>query len=128
MERHIHSTSRAPAAIGPYSQAVFCSGKMFFVSGQIGMLPDGQMAGDDIESQMRQVIRNIYNILDSAGLSPANLVKTTIFLKDLADFGTVNDIYIEMVGSEPPARSTVEVSRLPKDALVEIEAIAVAVN
>lgn len=125
MERHIHNTSRIPAPIGPYSHGVFVHGKLFFMSGQIGMRSDGSMAGPDVETQTKQALLNILALLDSAGMSAANIVKTTIFLKDLNDFGKVNDIYGEMIGSEPPARSTVEVARLPKDALVEIEAIAV---
>jgi 2-iminobutanoate/2-iminopropanoate deaminase len=126
MERHTHNTSRIPAPIGPYSHGVFVQGKLFFMSGQIGMKTDGCMAGDDIEAQTRQTLLNIFALLDSAGMSAANIVKTTIFLKDLNDFSAVNDVYSDMVGSEPPARSTVQVARLPKDALVEIEAIAVA--
>lgn len=126
MERHVISTSRAPAAIGPYSQAIFAQGKFLFVSGQIGMTADGSMAGDTIEAQTRQAILNLRCILDAAGLTASDLVKTTIYLKDLGDFAVVNDIYAEMVGSEPPARATVQVSRLPKDALVEIDGIAVA--
>ncbi|MBA3726426.1 MAG: hypothetical protein H0W86_08230 [Armatimonadetes bacterium] len=126
MERHVISTSRAPAAIGPYSQAIFAQGKFLFLSGQIGMMPDGSMAGDTIEAQSRQVIMNLRCLLDAAGLDPGDLVKTTIYLKDMADFAVVNDIYSEMVGSEPPARATVQVAKLPKDALVEIDGIAIA--
>lgn len=125
MERHTHNSSRIPAPIGPYSHGVFVHGKLFFMSGQIGMRADGSMAGDDIVSQTRQAMLNILALLDSAGMSVANIVKTTIFLKDLSDFSAVNDVYSDLVGSEPPARSTVQVARLPKDALVEIEAIAV---
>lgn len=126
MEKHVISTSRAPAAIGPYSQAVIAQGKFLFVSGQIGMTPEGKMAGDSVEEQTRQVIMNLRCVLDAAGMTPANLVKTTIYLKSLSDFATVNEIYSEMVGSEPPARATIEVSRLPKDALIEIDGIAIA--
>ncbi|MGI8922796.1 MAG: Rid family detoxifying hydrolase [Fimbriimonadales bacterium] len=126
MERHVISTSRAPAAIGPYSQAIFAQGKFLFLSGQIGMMPDGSMAGDTIEAQTRQVIMNMRCLLDAAGLDPGDLVKTTIYLKDMADFAVVNDIYSEMVGSEPPARATMQVAKLPKDALVEIDGIAIA--
>ena len=125
MERHIVSTSAAPAAIGQYSQAVFAQGKFFFISGQIGMKADGTMA-DGIENQTRQVILNLRAILFAGGLDPGDLVKTTIYLMDMNDFATVNEIYSEMVGSEPPARATVQVSGLPKGALVEIEAIAIA--
>jgi 2-iminobutanoate/2-iminopropanoate deaminase len=125
LERHIVSTSAAPAAIGPYSQAVFAQGKFFFISGQIGMKADGTMA-DGIENQTRQVILNLRAILFAGGLDPGDLVKTTIYLMDMNDFATVNEIYSDMVGSEPPARATVQVSGLPKGALVEIEAIAIA--
>ena len=128
MEKHIMNTNRAPAAIGPYSQAIFAEGKFLFVSGQIGMRSDGTMAGDTVEEQTRQVILNFRVVLDAAGLTPSDLVKTTIYLKNLDDFSVVNDIYAEMVGSEPPARATVEVARLPKDALVEIEGIAVTTS
>lgn len=126
MERHVVSTSAAPAAIGPYSQAIFAQGKFFFISGQIGMKPDGSMAGDTVEDQTRQVIMNLRAILFAGGLDSGDLVKTTIYLTDMADFSAVNDIYAEMVGGEPPARATVQVSGLPKGALVEIEAIAIA--
>lgn len=126
MERHVVSSSTAPAAIGPYSQAIFAQGKFFFISGQIGMKADGTMAGETVEEQTRQVIMNLRAILFAGGLDPGDLVKTTIYLVDMAHFGTVNDIYAEMVGGEPPARATVQVSGLPKGALVEIEAIAIA--
>ncbi len=125
MERHVVSTSAAPAAIGPYSQAVFAQGKFFFISGQIGMKADGSMA-EGIEDQTRQVIMNLRAILFAGGLDPGDLIKTTIYLMDMKDFATVNEIYSEMVGSEPPARATVQVSGLPKGALVEIDAIAIA--
>jgi 2-iminobutanoate/2-iminopropanoate deaminase len=125
LERHIVSTSSAPAAIGPYSQAIFAQGKFFFISGQIGMRADGTMA-DGVEDQTRQVIMNLRAILLAGGLDPGDLVKTTIYLTDMNHFAMVNDIYSEMVGSEPPARATVQVSALPKGALVEIEAIAMA--
>lgn len=126
MEKHVVSTSAAPAAIGPYSQALFAQGKFFFISGQIGMKPDGSMAGDTVEEQTRQIIMNLRAILLAGGLDPGDLIKTTIYLTDIKDFATVNDVYAEMVGGEPPARATVQVSGLPKGALVEIEAIAVA--
>jgi 2-iminobutanoate/2-iminopropanoate deaminase len=125
LERHVVSTSAAPAAIGPYSQAIFAQGKFFFISGQIGMKPDGTMA-NGIEGQTRQVIMNLRAILFAGGLDAGDLVKTTIYLTNVNDFAEVNDIYSEMVGSEPPARATVQVSALPKGALVEIDAIAIA--
>jgi 2-iminobutanoate/2-iminopropanoate deaminase len=125
LERHVVSTSAAPAAIGPYSQAIFAQGKFFFISGQIGMKPDGTMA-NGVEGQTRQVIMNLRAILFAGGLDAGDLVKTTIYLTNMNDFAEVNDIYSEMVGSEPPARATVQVSALPKGALVEIDAIAIA--
>ncbi len=124
MERDTHNTEGIPAAIGPYSHAAF-AGDLFFTSGQLGLLPDGTFAGEDVESQTRQACTNLKMLLEYAGLSLQNVVKTTIFLKDMNDFPVVNKIYAEFVGDDPPARSTVEVSRLPKDALVEIEMIAV---
>ncbi len=125
MERHIHNTNRLPAAIGPYSHSVVASGKFMFTSGILGTRPDGTFAGPTIEEQTRQVILNIRLLLDSMNLTPWNIVKTTIYLKNLEHFTIVNDIYGEMVGGEPPARSTIEVSRLPKDALIEVDAIAI---
>lgn len=125
MERKAIRTESAPAPIGPYNQAIEVTGaRMLFISGQIGMTADGTMP-DDIEAQARQVCANLLAVLKAAGMEARNLVRTTIYLKDLNDFNTVNRIYDEMVGDEPPARSTIQVSRLPKDALVEIDAIAV---
>jgi len=98
---------------------------MLFISGQIGMGADGAMAGDTVEAQARQVCANLLAVLEAAGMTARNLARTTIYLKDLNDFDAVNRVYGEMVGDEPPARSTIQVSRLPKDALVEIDAIAV---
>jgi 2-iminobutanoate/2-iminopropanoate deaminase len=126
VERHVVSTNTAPAAIGPYSQAIFAQGKFLFISGQIGMKPDGSMAGDNVQEQMRQIVMNLRAILFAGGMDPGDLVKTTIYLTDMNDFATVNEVYAEMVGTEPPARATVQVSALPKGALVEIEAIAMA--
>jgi 2-iminobutanoate/2-iminopropanoate deaminase len=124
MEKHVISTSRAPSAIGPYSQAVLAQGKFLFISGQVGMKPDGSLAGETVEDQTRQIILNLRALLDAAGTDPGHLVKTTIYLKNMGDFAVVNEIYGEMVGSEPPARATVEVSRLPKEVLIEIDAVA----
>lgn len=125
MERKAIRTESAPAPIGPYNQAIEVTGaRMLFISGQIGMTADGTMP-NDIEAQARQVCANLLAVLKAAGMEARNLVRTTIYLKDLNDFNTVNRIYGEMVGDEPPARSTIQVSRLPKDALVEIDAIAV---
>lgn len=125
MVREIHSTDQAPAAIGPYSQAVFAEGKFFFMSGQIPLRADGSLVGGGIEEQTKQVVENIRAVLKSAGLTPANMVKTTIFLSSMDHFGMVNGIYAELFEGEPPARSTVAVAGLPKGVDVEIEAICV---
>ncbi len=122
--KKIISTSAAPAAIGPYSQAIR-SGDFLFCSGQIPLDPkNGQMVSDDITPQTRRVMDNISGLLKSEGLSLADVLKTTIFLTDLGNFQTVNEIYGSYFTSEPPARSTVQVSALPKGAKVEIEVIA----
>jgi 2-iminobutanoate/2-iminopropanoate deaminase len=120
------STSEAPGAIGPYSQAVR-NGSFLFCSGQIPLDPkSGQIVPGDIAAQTRRVLDNIAAILKAEGLTFDHVVKTTIFLTDLADFQTVNEIYASYFNQAPPARSTVQVPALPKGARVEIEAIAVA--
>jgi 2-iminobutanoate/2-iminopropanoate deaminase len=122
--KKIISTTDAPATIGPYSQAIR-SGDFIFCSGQIPLDPEsGQIVSDDITPQTRRVMDNISGILKSEGLSLADVLKTTIFLTDLGNFQTVNEIYGSYFSSEPPARSTVQVSALPKGAKVEIEVIA----
>jgi len=124
--KKIVSTNEAPAAIGPYSQAVR-SGRFLFCSGQIPLDPkSGQIVSGDITAQTRRVLDNIAAVLRAEGLSFENVVKTTIFLTDLNDFQTVNETYGSYFKQDPPARSTVQVSALPKDANVEIEIIAVA--
>lgn len=124
--KKIVSTKNAPAAIGPYSQAISVNG-FLFTSGQIGIVPStGNLAGDDITSQTKQVMENLKNILAEAGLSFSNVVKTTVFIQNMNDFATVNAIYAESFGSDAPARSCVAVSSLPKGALIEIEVIATA--
>ena len=120
------STSEAPAAIGPYSQAVR-SGNFLFCSGQIPLDPQsGQIVSGDIAAQTRRVLDNIGAVLKAQGLTFENIVKTTIFLTDLGNFQTVNEVYGSYFKQQPPARSTVQVSALPKGASVEIEVIAVA--
>lgn len=116
-------TLEAPAAIGPYSQAIKANG-FLFVSGQIPLTPNGELAGDDIKAQTKQVLKNLKAILKEADLSLKDTVKTTIFLKSMDDFSIVNEIYAQAFGEHKPARSTVEISKLPKDVLVEIELIA----
>jgi 2-iminobutanoate/2-iminopropanoate deaminase len=126
--KKIISTSEAPAAIGPYSQAVR-SGDLLFCSGQIPLDPkSGQIVSGDIAAQTRRVLDNIAAVLKADGVTFENVVKTTIFLTDLGDFQTVNEIYSSYLKQQPPARSTVQVSALPKGANVEIEVIAVASN
>ncbi|MBV6502958.1 MAG: 2-iminobutanoate/2-iminopropanoate deaminase [Fimbriimonadales bacterium] len=126
MVRQAISTSDAPAAIGPYSQAILAEGRFLFLSGQIPLTSDGVLVEGGIEAQAKQACDNLKAILAAAGLSPANLVKTTILLKDMKDFAAVNAIYGEFVGENPPARATYSVVGLPRDVLIEIEAIAVA--
>ncbi|WP_240984579.1 RidA family protein [Acididesulfobacillus acetoxydans] len=123
MERKSIQTTKAPAAIGPYSQAI-AAGSFVFVSGQMGLKPDGEMAGSGVEEQASQALKNLKAILEEAGSSLANVVKTTVFLADMQDFAVVNAIYAQSFPGGPPARSAVQVARLPKDAKVEIEAIA----
>ena len=124
MSRATVSTPQAPAAIGPYSQAVSAGG-FLFCSGQLGLDPaTGEFVGPDVEAQAERSMTNLRNVLDAAGLTFADVVKTTIFLADMADFATVNAIYGRFVTDPPPARSTVQVAALPKGGRVEIEAIA----
>jgi 2-iminobutanoate/2-iminopropanoate deaminase len=118
------STISAPAAIGPYSQGVRV-GDLLFLSGQIALDPEtGQMSGATVEEQTRQVMKNISGLLESQGLAFQDIVKSTVFLKNMGDFGRFNETYSQFLKSPYPARSTVEVAKLPKDALVEIEVIA----
>lgn len=123
--KKVITSKNAPAAIGPYSQAVETSGsKLVFLSGQIALDPaTGQLVNGGIEAETKQVMRNIEGILKEMNATFDQVVKSTIFLKDLNDFTTVNQIYGAFFRQNPPARSTVEVSRLPRDAKVEIECI-----
>lgn len=124
MSRQIVHTDQAPAAIGPYSQAVR-AGQFVFTAGQIGLDPTtGQLVADDVAAQTRQVMANLAAVLAAAGSNLGQVVKTTIFLTDMADFAAVNAVYGEFFPAEPPARSTVAVAALPRGARVEIEAIA----
>ncbi len=118
-------TDKAPQAIGPYSQAIVVDG-MVYTSGQIALLPDGsdELLSKDVETQTKQVLANLKNVLEAAGSSMDRVIKTTIFLADMDDFAKVNAIYEEAFGQHKPARSTVAVKTLPKNALVEIDAIA----
>lgn len=120
----IISASNAPAALGPYSHAVL-AGDLLFTSGQIGLNPaTGKMAGDTIEEQANQVLANLEAVLAAADMTFANVVKTTVFLTDLADFATVNGIYGTKFPQNPPARSCVQVAKLPAGAKIEMEVIA----
>lgn len=122
-KRSVVSTPNAPAAIGPYSQAIR-AGQFLFASGQLGLDPATGDLREGIEAQTRQALANLQAVLSEAGATVANVVKTTIFLADLSHFATVNQLYGEVFGHEPPARSTVQVAALPKGGLVEIEVIA----
>ncbi|MDX1914486.1 MAG: RidA family protein [Methylophilus sp.] len=116
-------TDNAPAAIGPYCQAIKVGG-MLFTSGQIPLRADGTMVEGDITVQTQQVLANLKAILLEAGVDFANVIKTTVFLKNLDDFVAMNTIYAQAFGQHTPARSTVQVAKLPKDALIEVEVIA----
>ena len=121
----ILSTPDAAQAIGPYSQAIKAGG-LIFTSGQIALKPGGEFVAGGVEAQSRQVLQNLAVILKEAGATLQDAVKTTIFLADMGDFAAVNEIYAAAFGEHKPARSTVQVAKLPKGALVEIEIIALA--
>jgi 2-iminobutanoate/2-iminopropanoate deaminase len=124
--KQIIATKHAPQAIGPYSQAVLAGG-FVFASGQIPIDPEtSQFVEGGIAEQTEQVLRNVSNLLEAAGTSLARVVKTTVFLADMNDFATMNEVYARFFGTEPPARSTVQAARLPRDARVEIEVVALA--
>ena len=120
------ATEQAPAAIGPYSQGIRAAG-LVITSGQLPIDPaTGAFAGTDIAAQTRQSLKNVQAVLEAAGSSLDRVLKTTVFLKDMGDFAAMNEVYASFFPGEAPARSAVEVARLPKDALVEIEALALA--
>lgn len=128
MERTQIRTTEAPAAIGPYSQAIRC-GQFVYASGQIALDPSsGELVGDDVQAQTQRVLQNIQALLASAGTSLANVVKTTVFLTSMSDFQAMNAIYASYFSGVAPARSTVAVAELPRKALVEIECIALVEN
>lgn len=124
MEKIIVNTHKAPAAVGTYSQGVAVNGTYYF-SGQIGINPKSGMLLEGFQAQLNQIMENIDGLLESQDLTRENIVKTSIFLTDLGNFSLVNEAYISFFSAPYPARSTVEVSKLPKDALVEIEVIAI---
>lgn len=119
----IISTKEAPQAIGPYSQAVIANG-LIYTSGQIGMTSEGLFASGDVAGQTHQVMKNLTFVLDAAGVTLNDVIKTTIFLADMNDFATVNEIYASYFGTHRPVRSTVAVKTLPANALVEIDCVA----
>lgn len=117
------STTNAPAAIGPYSQAIQV-GNMVFTSGQIPLLPNGDLLQGTVEEQTHQVFKNLQAVLEASGVTFNQVAKVTVFIKDMNDFPKINEVYASYFGDHKPARSTVEVARLPKDVKVEIEMIA----
>lgn len=121
----IISTGKAPAAIGPYSQAVVV-GDMIYTSGMIPIIPEtGELETGDIKAQAKQAFKNLIALLEASGSEAGSVVKTTVFIKDMNDFTKVNEVYAEFFTNDYPARSCVEVARLPKDVLIEIEAVAI---
>ncbi len=126
MSKSVIATAQAPSAIGPYSQAVQC-GSWIFVSGQIPLDPaTGKIVEGGIAAQTERVLKNLAAILEAAGAGLPQVVKTTVYLRDLGEFGKMNEVYARFFAEQPPARATVEVARLPRDVQVEIEAIAAA--
>ena len=123
--KQIITTNKAPAAIGPYSQAVKAGG-FIFCSGQIALTNQGELIEGDIKAQTRQVIKNLQAVLEAAGSSLDKIVKTTVYLSDIQNFAEFNQTYAEFFRDDPPARATVESPHLPKNVLVEIDAIAIA--
>jgi len=124
MDKKVIQTDKAPKAIGPYSQAIQ-AGNLLFLSGQIPIDPKtGELTEGDIRQQTQQVLENIKGLLESQGLGMGDVIKATIFLKDMGNFNQVNEVYATYFSSSPPARSTVEVAKLPRNAEIEIEAIA----
>ena len=125
MQKRVIATAHAPAAIGPYSQAIAAGQGMIFTAGQIPLDPaTGAVVAGGIREQTARVLENIAAILREAGSDCAHVVKTTVFLADMGEFGAMNEVYARYFPNDPPARSTVQVSRLPKDVRVEIEAVA----
>lgn len=128
MQRERVSTTSAPGAIGPYSQAIVV-GDFVFASGQVALDPaTGQLIDGDIQAQTRRALENLSAVLQAAGSSFADAVKTTVFLTTMSNFGPMNEVYAEYFTGDPPARSTVAVAELPRNALVEIEAVALRSN
>jgi 2-iminobutanoate/2-iminopropanoate deaminase len=127
MQRERVATSAAPAAIGPYSQAII-SGELIFASGQVALDPaTGQLVDGDVRAQTRRALENLAAVLDAAGSSLAQVVKTTVFLTAMSNFAAMNEVYASYFTGDPPARSTIAVAELPRGALVEVEATAIRI-
>ncbi|UDN60914.1 RidA family protein [Clostridioides sp. ES-W-0016-02] len=125
MKHEVLHTNDAPAALGPYSQAIK-AGNLLFVSGQVPLVPETmEVVEGDVQAQTAQSLKNLKAILAESGADFSNVVKTTVFIKDMNEFGSINEVYAEYFGENKPARACVEVARLPKDVKVEIEVIAV---
>lgn len=125
MELNPIATTNAPAAIGPYSQGMVIDGHLIFTAGQTGFVPATmQLAEGGVVGQTRQVLENLKAVLEAGGSGMDRVVKTTVYLKSMDDFAAMNEVYASYFGEKPPARTTIEAARLPKDALVEIECIA----
>lgn len=124
MEKRVIATDKAPAAIGPYSQAIEVNG-LIYTSGMIPVIPETGEIVEGIEAQAKQALTNVKNLLESAGSSMDKVIKTTVFIKDMNDFAAVNAVYATFFSGAFPSRSCVEVARLPKDVLIEVEAVAI---
>jgi 2-iminobutanoate/2-iminopropanoate deaminase len=123
MSRQVVRTENAPSAVGPYSQGIIANG-FIFTAGQTGLLPGTKTLPEGVAEQTRQTLHNIKSILEAVGTTMDKIVKTTVYLQNMADFATMNEVYASFFPSDPPARTTVEVAALPLGALVEIEAVA----
>lgn len=124
MSRTVIHTESAPAAVGPYSQAIVANG-FVFTAGQVALIPgEGKLVDGGIQEQTRQALSNLKAVLEAAGSSLGQVVKTTVFLQDMNDFAAMNGVYAEFFGENPPARSAVQVAKLPLGSLVEVEAVA----
>lgn len=129
MSKRIIQTKNAPSAIGPYSQAVIANESFVYTAGQIAIIPaTGSIVEGGIKEQTRQVMENLKTILEASGSNLANVLKTTVYIKDMNEFTAMNEVYGEYFKESPPVRSTVEVARLPKDVRVEIDAVALVAN